>query len=191
MKVLKKNNGFTLIETLVSINISFIAISLIISFYLFTQKFSESLSKNYTNKYIEISFFNNLERALRKSDEYFINILDDKIIIKTSNDDSIYIAQDSISLNSLFSISNIENLDISISTDIDNKILIKNCEIISDLTSLLVSKNSIKSNLINSIFFEIKNKKGSFSFKIYNLNISANHFKNIKKNSVLENLSLQ
>lgn len=176
MKLISENKGFTLIETLVSINISFTAITLILTFYLFALKFSESVSRNYTDKYIQISFFNNLERTLRKSDEYSINIFNGKIIVHTSNADSIYISQDSISLNGLFSISDIKNLGISISTDTNEEIIVKNWEVISDPTSILASINSI-----NSILFEIEKNKKNYSYQIFSLRTSVSKFKDIEK----------
>lgn len=166
-------------ETLVSINLSFIAISFIFSFYLFAQKFSESLSRNYTDKYIQLNFFQNLERTLSNSDEYFINILNDRIIINTSNDDSIYISQDSISLNGIFEISKLERIDISISTDIEQDVLIWNGGVLTDPTALLNENNIFESISIHSILFEIERNKKIYSRQIFSSNASITHLKNI------------
>lgn len=179
MKVLNDNKGFTLIETLVSINLSFIAISLIFSFYLFAQKFSESLSRNYTDKYIQMSFFHNLERTLNNSDEYFIKFLEDRIIINTSNDDSIYILQDSISLNGILEISKIERIDISISTDTGQDVLSWSDGVLEDPYVLLNEDNILKSNSIKSILFEIERNKKIYSVQIFPSNSSIYHFKNV------------
>ena len=179
MKVLKSNKGFTLIETLVSINLSFIAISLIFSFYLFAQQFSESISRNYTDKYIQMSFFYNLERTLSQSEEYFIKILEDNIIINTSHDDSIFISQDSISLNGIFEISKIEYLNISISTDTEQEVLSWSDGVLEDPNGLLNENNILESNSILSILFEIERNKKICSKKIFSSNASITHFKNI------------
>ena len=179
MKILNKNNGFTLIETLVAINLSFIAISLIFSFYLFAQKFSESLSRNYTDKYIQMSFFYNLENTLSNSDEYFIKFIGNKIIINTSNDDSIFISQDSISLNGIFEISKLEKINISISTDTEQDVLSWSDGVLEDPNALLKEDNFIKSSSIHSIIFEIERNKKSLSYQILSSNASISHLKNI------------
>ncbi|MDP2362616.1 MAG: hypothetical protein Q8M94_02480 [Ignavibacteria bacterium] len=181
MKLVKENKGFTLIETLVSINLSFIAISLIFSFYLFAQKFSESLSRNYLDKYIQISFFNNLERTLNNSDEYFINFIEDRIIINTSNEDSIFISQDSISLNGIFEISRIENLNIRSSTDTEKDMLTWNDGILEDPASLLNQDNILESTSIRTILFEIERNNKVYTYQIFSPASSISHFKDISK----------
>jgi hypothetical protein len=179
MKLVKENKGFTLIETLVSINLSFIAISLIFSFYLFAQKFSESLYQNYTDKYIQMSFFHNLERTLNNSDEYFIKFLEDRIIIYTSYDDSIYISLDSISLNGIFEISKIERINISISTDTNKEVLNWIDGVLEDPASLLNEGNILESSSIHSILFEIERNKKIYPMQILPSNASITHLKNI------------
>lgn len=181
MKLAKENEGFTLIETLVSINLSFVAISLIFPFYLFAQKFSESLSRSYTDKYIQISFFHNLERTLNNSDEYFINFLQDRIIINTSNDDSIFISQDSISLNGILEISKIEKTNISISTDMEKDIISWNDGVLTDPTALLNEDNFLESNSIKSILFEFERNNKIYTYQIFSPSTSTSHFKNISK----------
>jgi type II secretory pathway component PulJ len=179
VKGLKNNNGFTLIETLVSINLSFVAISLIFSFYLFAQKFSESISRNYTDKYIQMSFFYNLERTLSKSDEYFIKFIGNKIIINTSNGDSIYISNDSISLNGIFEISKLEKIDISISADTEQDVLSWSDGVLEDPNALLNENNILESNSIHSILFKIERNKKILSYQILSSNASITHLKNI------------
>jgi len=181
MKVLKNNKGFTLIETLVSINLSFIAISLIFSFYLFSQKFSESLSRNYLDKYIQISFFNNLERTLCNSDYYVIRFVDDWIILNTNSNDSIFISKDSISLNNLFFISNIENLGISISTNTEKEVLNWNGGVLEDPESLLNKDNILESNSIHSILFKFKRNKKFYFYHYFSSNTSISNLKNLLK----------
>lgn len=181
MKVLKNNRGFTLIETLVSINLSFIAISLIFSFYLFAQKFSESLSRNYTDKYIQMSFFYNLEKTLSNSDEYIIKFIGNKIIINTSTDDSIYISKDSISLNGIFEISKIERIDISISTDTEQDVLSWSDGVLEDPASLLNENNILESNSIHFILFEFERNKKIYTYQIFSPATSISHFTSISR----------
>ena len=181
MVAFNKNKGFTLIETLVAINLSFIALTVIISFFLFAKNFSESLSRNYINKYLQISFFNNVENALRNSDNYFINIGDNKTIIKTNNEDSIYFAQDSIALNTIFFISKIEKTEISITTDTDADIVIRNGELVTNPTSLLNENKILESNRIHSISFQIIKNKMKYSYQIFSPAVSVTHFKNLFK----------
>jgi type II secretory pathway pseudopilin PulG len=181
MKVLKNNKGFTLIETLVSINLSFIAISLIFSFYLFAQKFSETLSRNYLDKYIQISSFNNLEKTLKNSDGYFIKFIDDKIVFNTSNDDSIYISQDSISLNGIYELAKLESFKISISTDTNQEALNWNDGVLEDPASLLNEDNILESNSIKSILFEFERNNKIYIYQIISPYTAISHFKDISK----------
>ncbi|MBE0539517.1 MAG: type II secretion system protein [Ignavibacterium sp.] len=187
MKVLKNNKGFTLIETLVSINLSFIGISLIFSFYVFTQKFSESLSRIYTDKYIQMSFIHNLEKTLNNSDKYFIIIFDDRIIINTSNYDSIFISQDSISLNGILEITNIENINFSISTDMGKYVVTWSDGVLTDPTALINEDNILESNLIHSILFEFERNKRIYEYHIFSPYTSISHFNNVSKKELSNN----
>lgn len=182
MNVLKENRGFTLIETLVSINISLIAISLIFSFYLFAQKFSGSLSRNYTDKYAQMNFFNKLEKILENNDEYFVEIFNNKLLIITSNEDSICFTKDLISLNRIFEITKLDSINISIATETNEEITINNCEIHSGLSSSSIIDNTIKSSPINSISFEILYENSKYDYKIFNYPNSINRFQNINNN---------
>lgn len=179
MKTLNKNNGFTLIETLVSINLSFIAISLIFSFYLFAQKFSESLSRNYVDKYTQFGFFNYLEKTLNNCDEYFIAFYEDKIIINTSNEDSILISPNSISINGIFELTKLDSIYISISTDTNQESLNWNSGFLDDPASLLKMSTGFKSNKILSILFEIKRNNKQHSYTLYSIPSSDFKFQNI------------
>ena len=126
-----------------------------------------------------MSFFNNLERTLSNCDEYFINILEGRIIICTSNDDSIYISKDSISLNGIFEISKIEKIDISISTDTEQDVLSWSDGVLEDPNALLNENNILESNSIHSILFEIERNKKILSYQIFFFFFSISHLTNI------------
>ena len=126
-----------------------------------------------------MSFFYDLDKTLTNCDSYFIELLNKEIIIHTNNNDSIYISQDSISLNGIFSISKIENIDISITTDTNEEISIRNCEIISVPTTLLGEKKVLESNSVYSILFTIRWNKCTFSYKIFNPQTSVFCLKNL------------
>lgn len=179
MKSIQSNNGFTIIETLVAINISFIAITMIFSFYLFAEKFTKNFSDNYSEKFKLLSSFNLLENTLRKCDEYEIIIQKGSIDIYTSEYDSICITQYSILLNRTFLIDSPENLNISISISGQEEFLVRNNIIVTELTELSTSNNIITSTVIDYILFNIENNKHSMSYKIINSSISINHFNNI------------
>lgn len=176
MKTPNKNNGFTLIETLVTINLSFITISLIFSFYLFAQKFSESLSQNYLEKYIQTSFLNALEKTLNNGDGYILRFVDDSIIINTNEEDSILISPNSISINRIFEITNLDSISISISTDIESY-LVKWEN--GTLTNSNFENQTLESNKILSILFEIVVNKKYYSFNHSPISNSTTHFINI------------
>lgn len=181
----KKNNGFTLIETLVSINLAFIAISLVFSFYLFAKSFYESFSSNYIEKYSTTNFFYQLEKTLNNSDEYYIQLLDEKVIIHTIENDSIIITANSISLNGVINITNLENVKLRSSTDTE-------VEHFAWISGVLSSGNSgsteLQSQKIQSLFFEIERKKTKYSYSIYSPANSIRRFTNLtSKNTKRDN----
>lgn len=178
MKSLNKNNGFTLIETLVSINLSVIAISLIFSFYLFAKKFSESLSRNYMDKYVQISFFNNLEKTLNNSDEYFIKFTEDRISIITSNEDSIFISKNAISINGISELTKLDSISIGISTDLNEEMLNWKDGVLENSTLLLNENSVLESNEIILILFEIKRNNKNCSFQYFLSPNSISRYKN-------------
>ncbi len=183
----KKNNGFTLLETLVSINLAFIAISLVFSFYLFAKSFYESFSSNYIEKYSTTNFFYQLEKKLNNPDEYYIQFLDEKVIIYTIENDSIIITANSISLNGVINITNLENVKLRSSTDIEE-------EHFAWISGVLSSGNSrsteLQSQKIQSLFFEIERKKKKYSYSIYSPTNSIRRFTNLKNKSTKQDISI-
>lgn len=176
------NKGFTLIETLVAINISLITISFIFSFYFFILKFSDLFANNYTDKYIQMSFFYNLNKTLKNCDECIVKLENEKFLFDM-DDDTLFITKDSISLSNVFYISKIESTDIIINTINEEKILIRNCELRSNASILPNNKIEITSQNITSIIFKIERKGKSFNYQIFLPNTSIKRFKNIKKNN--------
>lgn len=67
---LSDNKGFTLVEILVAINLAFITITLILSFYLFSSRFFFSTVKKMEESSHVNSFMINFERLLEKSESY-------------------------------------------------------------------------------------------------------------------------
>ena len=81
MNLLKRNNGFTLIEIIVAINIAFIAITLIITIYIILNKVYISSAKKIEEKYFLTFSLNNLNELLRKEKYFTILIKKDTMKI--------------------------------------------------------------------------------------------------------------
>ncbi len=93
---IKENSGFTLIETLVTINLSFIAVSLVFSFFLFTQKFISSSISRLEGKNNLYNPLNIVEQEFRQSDQFEIRFLTSSTKILFNNNDQVEITSDSI-----------------------------------------------------------------------------------------------
>lgn len=177
MKLISNIKGFTLVETLVAINLSFIGITFIVSFYLFVFRFTQTISENYTHKYIYQNLFYNLENSLRKSDNYKVDFSTDHIILSTENSDTLLIYKDSLSLNNILVIPALENLAIHIH-------LFNGEELSITPGGLLDFQNNetvINSMDIKSLKFEIEKAERLFHFEIFTQAIPVKRFINIIK----------
>lgn len=173
----KKNNGFTLIETLVSINLAFIAISLVFSFYLFVKSFYESFSSNYIEKYSTTNFFYQLEKTLNNSDEYYIQFLDEKVIIHTNENDSIIITADSISLNGVIYLTDLQTVKLRSSTDPKGVDFTWAGGVLSPSKPRSIELQSQKIHLLS---IEIERIKKKYTYVLFTPSHSINHFTNQK-----------
>jgi hypothetical protein len=115
MKVIKEHrNGFTLMELLVGINISFIVITLMVSVYLFLFKFMLSTSRNVEAKINITSGMERLVSELYKSESFELRLDGDSVSVVTDNNRQIIFEPDSISLNDICLITGVENYEINV-----------------------------------------------------------------------------
>ena len=98
MNIKKNEDGFTLIEILAAISLTVIAVSLIISFYLFAGKFIISPTVNLDKKQKINQFVFNLSDILQKADDFEIITNKNLVLINLDNNKKINFSPASISL---------------------------------------------------------------------------------------------
>jgi len=149
-KLINSEDGFTLIEILVSMNLSFILITLLVTMYLFTSKFTSQTIKRITNK-VEITtslsgFFKELERA----DCFYFEQRDSSTVLVINNQDTIYFRKDNITSSQLFGLDRIEKYELCLSIESGEEIKLIN-GIIMNSTYNLQDKLRFESPFINKI----------------------------------------
>ena len=179
MKILKGNNGFTIIETLVAINLMFIAITFIFSFFLFAQKFTGTLSRNYTDKYIIQSLFSKIDFTLRKSDQFTVSFNNGFIHIVTNNGDSIIISKESINLSNYISVPVQENIIVRLDMFSNDRVIFENGIIADMLTSL--GGNVINSIKIRSIDIKLDINGRRYQYEVITPAFSVKSFTNLER----------
>ena len=128
------------------------------------------------DKYVQISFFNNFEKTLNNCDEYVIKFIEDRISITTSNDDSIFISKNSISINGIFELTNLDSVNISSSTDIENDLLQWSNGVLANAN---FEADKMESNEIHIIMLEIKRNDRNYSYQIVSSPTATAWFINI------------
>lgn len=179
MKSLKQNKGFTLIETLVAINLMFISVTFIFSFFLFIQKFTGTLSGNFTDKYIMQSLFSKIDLTLRKSDQFIVSFNNNMIYIITDSEDSVIITKESISLTNYNTVTASDNIISKFNLFSNDRIIFENGTIIENTAN--ITENAIHSSVIRSIEIgvEINGKKNVY--EIITPAFSVKRFINLEK----------
>lgn len=183
MNLVKNNKGFTLIETLVAINLSFLAITFIFSFYLFTKKFTETLSKNYTEKYLIQSFFSSVDKALKKPDYFEVTMQNGNLQIISNQNASFNLFKDSISLNNILSLSSLDRAGVTIFLFDNRELIIEPGTEIENGEFMYEGTFPIKSYSIKSIRFEIEKRAKKYSYEFYLPDIAIKRFENIRSTS--------
>lgn len=181
MKLLRQNNGFTLIETLVAINLSFIAIGFIFSFYLFAQRFTETLSRNFTDKYLIQNFFNKTIGMLKGADYFEIINNNGAISIVTDGLDSILISANSMSLKNILNITELEKPVITLKLFSDKELILQPEITQNNLSRINGSDYPLQSSKIKCIRFEITKKDKMYSYEYFTPAYAINRFINIIK----------
>lgn len=179
MKHFKSNNGFTLIETLVAINLSFIAIGFIFSFYLFAQRFTETLSRNFTDKYLIQNFFYETDRMLKSADYFEIINNNGNINIVTDEQDSIFISVTSLSLKNILIIAELEKPVITIKLFSGKEPILQPGAMENNVSQISGTDFPLQSSKIKCILFELIKKDKKYSFVYFAPAYAINRFNNI------------
>lgn len=179
MKSLKQDKGFTVIETLVAVNLMFISVTFIFSFSLFIQKFTGTLSGNFTDKYIMQSLFSKIDLTLRKSDQFIVSLNNDMIFIITDSEDSVIISKESISLTNYNTVSALDDITCQFNLFSNDRIVFENGTIIEKAAN--ITENAIQSSEIKSIEIRVEINGKKNTYEIITPAFSVKRFTNLEK----------
>ncbi len=178
MKVCKNNNGFTISETLVVINLALLMFIILVGFYLFMMKFSSNLNTRLSSKqdlYDQIFF---ISQALERSERYTINVDEESAQIKLKEGGVIDFKNGQIIINEEFSLSDSIDYSIQIFNLDKEQVFIKNGQCVrrpfdSDIPFSLVSAD------LNWVEFIFERNNREIKFTHYPSSTSITNFKNI------------
>lgn len=179
MKYLFKNNGFTLIEILVGINIGFLLITVIVTFFLFSTKFVATTTKNLEQRQnINDSLFR-LGNTLRKAEHFYIQPNDSFTLCVINDRDTISLSRNSLSLMNLYKIDGIAKYNVVLNLISGEQVTISD----GILEANFIGKQNsiILSSEIDDMLIEFKLKEQLYDFRYITPNTSANRFRNISK----------
>lgn len=171
-------NGFTIIEVIVAINLSFLVMTFIVSFFLFTFRLTSSIQKK-----IEMNHdFNNilfrLEERLRRADEFYLHPSEGNLLLIIDKRDSITFSDSLLNFSNIFVIDSFEKLETEIITD-DETITYSFTN--SDEQSMdFHSEEIIFSEMIRSIKFSLTGMNKVFHSEYIRGQNSATGFRNIR-----------
>lgn len=174
MKVLTNEDGFTLIEILVAISLMVIAVSLIISFYLFASKFIRSVTLNLNEKEKINQFVFNISENLQKSDDFVIQINNGNVLINLSDGKKINFSPELISLADTYELRKFGSYNFSLALGDGEKIKIDSNNSISPL------EQYIPANRIDTLNIDINYEKRDYNITYTRPLISYVRFVNIK-----------
>lgn len=169
--------GFTLIEILVNINISFILISLLISVYLFTSRLTTTSIKEIENKTETIMFVSTLYTCLEKANAYSIIINDNSSILIIDENNIIAFSENKISNSELADLENFDSYELTLTKNDGSKISIVNG--VPD-TGISLSKDiELNCNELRNIGLMIEHKGKKYTMQFCIPPFLKNNFKNI------------
>ncbi|MBN2571425.1 MAG: hypothetical protein JXA68_04800 [Ignavibacteriales bacterium] len=174
----KKISGFTLIETIVGINLSFLLLTSLISFYLFISKYVASTTRNFEDKQIINEFFVRLNDALKKSDEFFYVNEHGSNFLLFNQHDTITFNKESLDIKKIYKINKIDSYEIIFKLFSGEQNKIKgNAE--NDFIYSSLRDSKLKNSEIVSISFSIVKNKKEYQYFFYNKKIANKNFQNI------------
>ncbi|MFC2094556.1 hypothetical protein ACFLSH_02895 [Bacteroidota bacterium] len=177
--MIKKIDGFTLVETLVAINLSFLALTFMMSAYLFSQKFISSYIKKLDEKYNIQIFLDHLDRTLNSSDSFQIK-LNDRTTTFLINDNELLLIQESgITLLNYDEIHGIEYSELQIKMDENESLSVINGKPIKSLKFNIEGIKQISSNSLNEINMKFRINSKDYKYRFINPGIAIQQFDNI------------
>ncbi|HLN34654.1 MAG TPA: hypothetical protein VK250_05160 [Nitrososphaeraceae archaeon] len=175
MKSISESKGFTIIELLVTINIAFLVIFFIITFYIFISKYSLGIMNNLELKSKSFLFLSKSNSILKKCDYFLIYAYNDSLIINTSDNHNIFFSIDNCKIDGIEMDFNLDQAQFKFFKDneeilgynLDARIKNENQEI--TLNSKELNEISIMS-IMNGRIYQIS---------YYKDDVSSKRFKNI------------
>lgn len=174
-----KENGFTLMEVIVGINLGFLVISVIISFFLFSTKFVKVTTTNLDERQTVNEFMLRLNKTFRSASNFNFAQTDSNYIFTINEKDTVLIGENSFSLKNIYGLDNIQEYNLIISSYGNENIIIQN----GKLLKAFYNDNQqlqINSGEINHIDLGFSKDGKSYNFNYISPDISVNKFRNIK-----------
>jgi hypothetical protein len=175
MKFINQEKGFTLIETLVVINLSFFVITMIVSFYLLTNKYFVGTTRTFEEKHAAFDFLFKLEEMLNKSDHYSLAMKENTVQLINNGDTTLF-SGDKIAGHRMSNVEGITKYEFRIKF-LSGRILTVDNVNIGKTFNPGANKVFI-SDSIESLEFMIEKGK-MYNCNIYNKSIPANRFRNL------------
>lgn len=177
MNIIKSENGFTLIEVLVGINVAFLALALISSFYLFNVKFVSGITKKVETDIELKSAFYRLQELFSKSEIFWVEDNNKYVSIIYDKKDTVVFAGDCIIIKNLYEINKLNGYKLICKLANGNEAFIDNGKwIISE-------KNEEKKQWLNTDMSMVAgsfliNKK-EYNLTLFSAHVSARQFVNL------------
>jgi len=179
MKYISKNNGFTLIEILVGINLGFLIITVVVSFFLFSTKFVVSTTKKIDQRQTVNDYLFRFGAKLRKAEQFYFQQNDSLVYCVIDNQDTVSFGKHSSSLMNLYKLDNITDYNIVFNLRSGEEAVIS--EGILERTFRGEQNSLIQSSEIVDMKLALHLKDQLYDFKHITPNTSINRFRNMTK----------
>ena len=178
MNRIKKYEGFTVIELIVGINLSFLLITLAISFYLFAYKFIFTTTKRFDQKQNINSFFYYTDKVQNEAETFSLGINDDEIILVSNKSDSIVFCISEIILNGMYEIESPETYSVTCNFIDDDRLIINDSGILYSPYYKELYLDNLSKYLMD-LSIQVTKNNHVYSLIFFNSAISSKRFINI------------
>lgn len=175
MIFIKKQNGFTLVEIIVTINLAFLVVAFIVSFYLMVSKIFVGTTKRSEEKHVTNDFFYRLNEMLNKAEWYSFQVNDSSSQLLCDRD-TVDFYEGKISGSCMMYLDNIENYEANIFFLSGDSLKISNGK--AEELSMPGKIKVLASDTIQSISMKLK-KERIYNCNIHNKPIAYKRFKNL------------
>lgn len=174
---LKRSEGFTLVEVLVGISLSFFVISIIIAFFLLVMRITSASTKQLAEKKDIILFIEKLNGYLNKSDHFDVEFERSNLLI-SSGEGKIMADSKGISINNTFSLDSTVTYNFELTDKKFRKIILESGKEIST-AAMSDHKMLLSSAMIESIKLTIYKNQKEYELLYRNPAVSSKRFINL------------